>query len=102
MRPAKAQLDAVAANPKVFDQMSFEMLPLLDGDIIFFSDYTLENGGADETFINDEVLGNPLFQNLRGVKEGILCRVPGGRWNEGSVLAANAMLNDVEACLLKE
>lgn len=88
------------ANPTAFDSMSLELLPQLDADLIFFLDSAIEGQEGDATFVRG-VKANPLFRQLRAVQNGRVCEVPYGRWNEGSILAANLILDDVERCLLK-
>lgn len=93
------QRELYATNPAAFDSMSLEFLPQLDGDVIFFLDSTIEGQEGDQAFVSS-VKTNPLFTQLKAVQEGRLCKVPYGRWNEGSIFAANLILDDIERCLL--
>jgi len=95
-----SQREIYRTNPTAFDGMSLELLPQLDADIIFFLDSTIEGQEGDKEFVN-AVKTHPLFQQLRAVQNGNVCEVPYGRWNEGSILAAHLILDDVERCLLE-
>jgi iron complex transport system substrate-binding protein len=101
LQVTETQRDLYAANPEAFDAMSLEFLPQLDGDRIFFLDSTIEGQGGDKAFVSG-VKNNPLFTKLSAVQAGKVCEVPYGRWNEGSVLAANLILDDIERCLLQQ
>jgi iron complex transport system substrate-binding protein len=100
LQVAQAQIDAYAANPDVFNSISLELLPQLDADFIFFLNAALDDTGGDAEFINNAVKNNPLFQQLSAVQNGRLCEVPYARYNQGSIIAANLILDDVERCLL--
>jgi len=98
---AQAQRDAYAADPAVFDSMSLEFLPQLDADYIFLLDSVVDDQQGDKAFA-ERVKASPLFTQLGAVQAGNVCEVPYIRWNEGSILAANLILDDIERCLLKK
>ncbi|WP_256760512.1 ABC transporter substrate-binding protein [Cohnella sp. WQ 127256] len=80
---------------KVFiDLASQEQIPLIDGDIIF--NITSSNGGGDEFKTQEEWKKNPLWENLKGVKNGKYYQVNDITWNmSGGATAAKMMLDDL-------
>ncbi|MDQ8738891.1 stalk domain-containing protein [Paenibacillus sp. LHD-38] len=80
---------------KVFvDLASQEQIPLIDGDIIF--DITSSNGGGDEFKTQAEWQKNPLWNNLKAVKNGKYYKVNDITWNmSGGATAAKMMLDDL-------
>ncbi|MHC0038203.1 ABC transporter substrate-binding protein [Pseudoneobacillus sp. C159] len=77
-----------------------ERIPAMDGDILFY--FTYEEGDNKATAIEEEWINDPLFQNLEVVKAGNIHKVSDTIWNTaGGVLAANLMLDDMEAILIK-
>ncbi len=101
LQVAPSQVEAYAANPDAFNSMSLELLPQLDADIIFFLNAALDGEDGDEEFINNTLKATPLFQQLGAVQNGQLCEVPYGRYNQGSLIAVNLILDDIERCLLQ-
>lgn len=100
---ARSQVKAYEANRDAFGGGSLEVLSRLDADFIFFLNDTLESDGeADGKWINNEFKQNALFQRLDAVRNDRVCDVPYNRWNEGSTIAANLLLDDIERCLLEE
>ena len=77
-------------------EFSAESLDKLDGDYIFLIYSPNFPGGTQkEDFIRD-----PVWSQLQAVQQGQVCEVPGAVWAAGrSILAANQILADVEACL---
>ena len=77
-------------------ELSAEALDKLDGDYIFFiysPDFSV--GIRKEEFVTD-----PVWSQLQAVRQNQVCEVPGAVWGAGrSILAANQILTDVEACL---
>ncbi len=72
-----------------------EQIPQMDGDIIFY--FTYEPGDGAATANEEEMLNDPLWQNLEAVKAGQVYKVDDAIWNTaGGVLAANLMLDDLE------
>ncbi|MFC5703302.1 stalk domain-containing protein [Cohnella faecalis] len=80
---------------KVFvDLASQEQIPLIDGDIIF--DITSSNHGGDEFKTQDEWQKNPLWSNLKAVKNGKYYKVNDITWSmSGGATAAKMMLDDL-------
>ncbi len=80
---------------KVFiDLASQEQIPLIDGDIIF--DITSSNNGGDEFKTQTEWQKNPLWANLRAVKNDKYYKVNDITWNmSGGATAAKMMLDDL-------
>ncbi|WP_182303764.1 stalk domain-containing protein [Cohnella cholangitidis] len=73
---------------------SQEQIPLMDGDIIF--DITSSNGGGEEFKSQEEWQKNPLWNNLKGVKNGKYYKVNDITWNmSGGATAAKMMLDDL-------
>ena len=77
-------------------QLSPEALDTLDGDYIFLVYSTYRPGGFQkENFVTD-----PVWSQLKAVKQDRVCQVSGEVWIAGrSILAANQILIDVEKCL---
>ncbi|BBI35826.1 stalk domain-containing protein [Cohnella abietis] len=80
---------------KVFiDLDSQEQIPLIDGDIIF--DITSSNNGGDEFKTQTEWQKNPLWSNLKAIKNGKYYKVNDITWNmSGGATAAKMMLDDL-------
>lgn len=72
-----------------------EQIPLLDGDVIF--DITSDWAGDDKSFKSQQDwISNPLWKNLKGVKEGKYYTVNDVVWNlSGGATAAKMMLDDL-------
>ncbi|MDF2837985.1 MAG: hypothetical protein K0Q63_3625 [Paenibacillus sp.] len=86
---------AQQATDKVLVNLtSQEQIPLMDGDIIF--DITSSNGGGEEFKSQEEWQKNPLWNNLKGVKNGKYYKVNDITWNmSGGATAAKMMLDDL-------
>lgn len=69
---------------------ALERIPILDARHIFLGRL------AD---FPSAIGGNPLFQRLPAVRAGRVDEVEGRTWNQGSVIAANAILDDIEEAL---
>ena len=77
-------------------QLSKEDLTQIDGDVIFF----LHNSGSEASGSKAAFISDPLWSRLDAVQQGIVCEVSSAHWSGGrSILAANQILTDVEACL---
>ncbi|MFC5528770.1 ABC transporter substrate-binding protein [Cohnella yongneupensis] len=71
-----------------------EQIPLMDGDIIF--DITSSYGEGKEFKSQQEWQKNPLWANLKGVKNGKYYKVNDITWNmSGGATAAKMMLDDL-------
>ncbi len=83
------------SKDKVFvDLDSQEQIPLIDGDVIF--DITSSNNGGDEFKTQEAWQKNPLWTNLKGVKNGKYYKVNDITWNmSGGATAAKMMLDDL-------
>ncbi|MEM6521493.1 MAG: iron-siderophore ABC transporter substrate-binding protein [Cyanobacteria bacterium P01_D01_bin.71] len=91
--PAQDTSENYAIHP------SKEELAAIDGDIIFLA-YNSRNEGS---IAKAEFVSNPLWSTLNAVERGIVCEVSSAIWAGGrSILAANQILTDVEACLASE
>ena len=77
-------------------QLSREAFTKLDGDFIFWVYSSHFPGGLQKTdFVTD-----PIFSQLSAVKQDHVCEVANEVWIAGrSILAAQQILSDVEACL---
>ncbi|MDG0809775.1 stalk domain-containing protein [Cohnella rhizosphaerae] len=76
------------------DLSSQEQIPLMDGDIIF--DITSSNQGGDEFKTQEAWQKNPLWTNLKGVKNGKYYKVNDITWNlSGGATAAKMLLDDL-------
>ncbi|MBW5447967.1 ABC transporter substrate-binding protein [Cohnella sp. CFH 77786] len=74
---------------------SKEQIPLLDGDVIF--DITSDLGSDEESFKSQQDWqSNPLWSNLKGVKNGKYYKVNDVTWNmSGGATSAMMMLDDL-------
>jgi iron complex transport system substrate-binding protein len=74
---------------------SKEQIPLMDGDVIF--DITSDWAGDEKAFkAQEDWLSNPLWKNLKGVKNGKYYKVNDVTWNlSGGATAAKMMLDDL-------
>ena len=78
--------------------LSREELTQIDGDVLFLlHDSTIKDSIGKADFVS-----NPLWSQLGAVEQGIVCEVNSVTWAGGrSILAANQILVDVEACLIQ-
>ena len=81
-------------SDETYQPISTERLDLLDGDVIFVA----LDAGANEQFTKFQ--RNPLWQKLDAVQSDRVFTVDSGYWIFGNVLAANAILDDLEKYLL--
>lgn len=78
-----------------------ERIPEMDGDVIFY--FTYETGDGEGNKVEEKWINDPLWKNLEAVKAGKAYEVSDTIWNTaGGVIAANLMLDDLEAKLLGE
>ena len=77
-----------------YRSVSLERLDLLDGDVIFVA----IDAGAKESFA--KFIHNPLWQRLEAVQSDRVFVVDSGYWIFGNILAANAILDDLEKYLI--
>ena len=77
-------------------QPSKEDLAAIDGDVVFL----MHNSQSDGSITKAEFVSDPLWSTLDAVEQGIVCQVDSAVWAGGrSILAANQILTDIEACL---
>ncbi|MBU8908916.1 ABC transporter substrate-binding protein [Desertibacillus haloalkaliphilus] len=77
-----------------------EMIPDMDGDILFY--FTYETGDGEGSNVEEEWLNDPLFQQLPVVERGDAHKVSDAIWNTaGGVLAAHLMIDDLESKILE-
>jgi iron complex transport system substrate-binding protein len=78
-----------------------ERIPAMDGDVLFY--FTYETGDGEANKLAEEWLNDPLFQNLEVAKQDKVYEVSDAIWNTaGGVVAANAMLDDIEKFFLEK
>ncbi|MGF3105299.1 ABC transporter substrate-binding protein [Rossellomorea sp. DUT-2] len=78
-----------------------ERIPAMDGDVLFY--FTYETGDGEANKLAEEWLNDPLFQNLEVAKQDQVYEVSDAIWNTaGGVMAANAMLDDIEKFFLEQ
>jgi iron complex transport system substrate-binding protein len=90
-RPEAQQIDGKV----VLNLSSKEQIPMLDGDYIF--DITSDYKGDGEVYkTKQDWTSNPLWKNLKGVKNGKYYDVNDVTWNmSGGAVAAKMMLDDL-------
>lgn len=90
-RPKAQQVDGKV----VVGLSSQEQIPMLDGDIIF--DITSDWAGDEKSFKSQqEWTSNPLWKNLKGIKDSKYYKVNDVTWNmSGGATAATMMLDDL-------
>lgn len=74
-----------------------EVIPKMDGDVLFYFTYAPQ---GDQAALDTakEWTNDPLWKNLSAVKSGNVHEVGDAVWNTaGGVLAANLMLDEIEA-----
>ena len=84
-------------NPQEYAlELSREALDTLDGDYIFLIYSTAQPGRLSKAkFVSD-----PIWSQLKAVQRNNVCQVNHEVWIAGrSILAANQILTDIEACL---
>ena len=88
---------AIQANSQRYAlQPSKEDLAAIDGDVVFL----MHNSQSDGSITKAEFVSDPLWSTLDAVEQGIVCQVDSAVWAGGrSILAANQILTDIEACL---
>ncbi|HDR7657585.1 ABC transporter substrate-binding protein [Bacillus wiedmannii] len=101
----KQQKELFTANSK-FGNLAIdvgkEMIPKMDGDVLFYFTYAPEN---DQKALDKakEMTSDPLWKNLNAVKNGNAHEVSDAVWNTaGGVIAANKMLDELEKIMLSK
>jgi iron complex transport system substrate-binding protein len=84
------------SNSKVsYDNVSLERINLLDADAMFI----VIDPGSEGNF--QKYKNNPLWQTLDVVQKDMVYTVDSGYWISGSILSANAILDDLVRYLLE-
>jgi iron complex transport system substrate-binding protein len=102
----EAQRAALPEGEERINDLSLEFIPLLDADAIFFalpesgSFAAGANEGLDTWLTSIET--SPLWAQLRAVQNEQVFKVDAAVWNEGSIIGANALLDDLERYLGNE
>lgn len=103
IRRPEAQRAELPGGEERIDNLSLEKIPLLDADVIFLA---LPESGTFERSTNEgldqwltAIETSPLWTQLRAVQNNQVYKVDTSVWNEGSVLAAMALLDDLEQYL---
>ncbi|TFE02025.1 ABC transporter substrate-binding protein [Jeotgalibacillus salarius] len=95
-RPPEQDVDDFSENG-----VTKERVEAMEGDVLFY--FTYETGDGEANQNAEDWLNDPLFQNLEVVQQGNIHEVSDTIWNTaGGVLAANAMLDDIEEYFLSE
>ncbi|WP_227872169.1 ABC transporter substrate-binding protein [Paenibacillus albus] len=82
------------AKDTFVDEITKERLPEADADRIFYFTYETGDGKASDT--EKEWTNDPLWKNLKAVKNGQAYKVDDATWNTaGGIKAANLMLTDL-------
>ena len=77
--------------------VSFELIPHMDGDVIFVISYD-----DDEADVVNELKNHPLWSQLEAVKQDKVYPVDGMYWYGWDILKANLILDDLFKYLLEE
>jgi iron complex transport system substrate-binding protein len=86
-------------KPGTYSQaMSFELIPQLDGDVIFLIPY----GDSDSLDYLEQLQQHPLWSRLRAVQQGKIYQVSAELWLSEHIIAANQILDDLFKYLLDE
>lgn len=94
-RPPAQQKDEFA------DEVSYEQVPLMDGDVLFYMTFDKGEGEASQT--EQDWTTHPLWQSLNVVQANKTYEVNDVYWNTaGGVLAANRMLDDLYRIFLNQ
>ncbi|MDM5220543.1 iron-siderophore ABC transporter substrate-binding protein [Peribacillus sp. NJ11] len=102
---AEQQKELFTADNKLGNfaiEVGKEVIPKMDGDIIFYFTYAPE-GDKQALSTAKEMTNDPLWKNLDAVKKGNAYEVNDAFWNTaGGVIAANKMLDDIEKIMLEK
>lgn len=98
------QAELFAADNKLGNlaiEVGKEVIPKMDGDVLFYFTYAPQGDQAALDTAN-EWTNDPLWNNLNAVKSGNAHEVSDAIWNTaGGVLAANLMLDEIDAIFNK-
>jgi iron complex transport system substrate-binding protein len=83
-------------KPTFVDNVTQERIPEMEGDRLFY--FVWDTGKGDALKAEAEWTASSLWKNLKVVRSGNVHRVDDAIWNTaGGVIAANRMLDDIEA-----
>ena len=104
-RPEAQQVEDWAASPQLIE-ISEERIPEMDGDVIFVmvsSDSYAQAEGYDLDETMTRWTSTELWRGLNAVRADAVHKVNEQHWNlGGGILAANALLEDLEAYFLDQ
>jgi len=104
-RPQAQQVEDWTSSPQLIE-ISEERIPEMDGDVIFVmvsDEWYAQTGGADVDETMSRWTSTDLWQRLSAVEAGKVHEVNESHWNlGGGILAANAMLEDLENYFLEK
>ncbi|MGG6242424.1 ABC transporter substrate-binding protein [Nodosilinea sp. AN01ver1] len=81
-------------------EVSFEQIPQMDADALFYFTYTGKNDGQAPSTMTNPWLSHPLWQQLAVVKVGNAYAVSDAVWTTaGGIQAAHLLLDDLEQYL---
>lgn len=80
------------------EAMSFELIPQLDGDVIFLIPYG-DSGSLDHL---EQLQQHPLWSQLRAVQQGKVYQVSAEHWLSEHIISANKILDNLFKYLLVE
>ncbi|MCG8349834.1 MAG: iron-siderophore ABC transporter substrate-binding protein [Chloroflexales bacterium] len=99
----EAQRAQLPDDAERIDNLSLEMIPLLNADVIFFAlpESGVFTASASEDLANyiEDIEASPLWAQLEAVQNDQVFKVDGAAWNEGSIIGANVVLDDLERFL---
>ena len=104
-RPEAQQVEDWESSPQLIE-LSEERIPEMDGDVIFVmvsDDAYAQASGHDLDETMQRWTSTELWQGLSAVQAGKVHQVNESHWNlGGGILAANAMLADLEEYFLEQ
>lgn len=104
-RPEAQRVEDWENSPQLVE-ISEERIPEMDGDVIFVmvsDEWYAQTGGRDVDETMSRWTSTDLWKGLSAVKAGKVEQVNESHWNlGGGLLAANAMLDDLEAYFLQQ
>lgn len=105
LKRAQHQAELFTADNKLGNlavNVGKEVIPKMDGDIIFYFTYAPQ---GDQAALDTakEWTNDPLWKNLNAVKSGNVHEVSDAVWNtSGGVISANQMLDELEEIMLNK
>lgn len=109
IRHSEAVESATSADGESRIEAPLEQLELLDADVVFRGRFGSRDAAGEIVAADDvqaaanayadELTTNPLWANLTAVQSGHVVDVPVENWNEGRVIAAGLIVDDIIATL---